>query len=870
MLGAKKGGKTATKTAGRGNGMALSLLAILALTILPATLIVAILAHTLGKSTSQTLAGAELEGVQGAHIELQRQRYGNLNLITKVFNTDDVLKQLLGKAAQVGDTGGIEERLRASQNILSFDIGLVTDATGVVFMRADQRSEAEQLGGSPLFAVVSKEKKAQGVWQRGDKLYHAVAFPLAFDFQLAGYIIVGYAIDNTLTNLVKRVSGGEVIYLVQGPTGPTVIASNFDKRTNDELITALRGLGNTFGRVVEGGQTIDRIDLLFREEKWQTKLVPLFDVDDKPVGAVMALTPLADKTGGFEHVRNLAAGLGLLALAVGFGLASLLLKRSQKPAAVLADAVEQAAGGHYELQIPQGSGDLGRIAQATGRLLANVREQHAAQFIVSRVARLLPEPAKSAPRGKAKTEKATILAIEMRRLASPKLGYDPEEALGRFGRDLQRISASVGAQKGALTAVFGHRALCLFEGDNAGVRALTAASEILLTMSERENVFDEPDPPVVALTSGSLITGSLTWGDHPAPVAAGLPMQQLESLMREATPGEIYLTRQLYDELAQLFQSAGAEVRQQRGLLSPQPLLLISREMASKVTGTRALSETRAGFPGEGRALSEIRPGLLLGNRFEIQAELGAGRMGITFKALDRELNDFVTLKILRPEVVQDTASFERLKRAVAKARTIRHPNVLAVLDFGESERIAYISMEFARGMTLAFILAQAKAVPLVGGVRMARQIAWGLAAAHGQQLMHGGLKPENILVESDGNVRVLDFGVSLPPRPGALITNPGFLAPEQLEGRDPDSRADFWGYGAVVFAMLTGRLPFPGGTVDEIRRALAATELPPPSTLVEMPKSLEDILLRCLAKSPDGRYQSAAELVADLDNVKV
>lgn len=261
----------------------------------------------------------------------------------------------------------------------------------------------------------------------------------------------------------------------------------------------------------------------------------------------------------------------------------------------------------------------------------------------------------------------------------------------------------------------------------------------------------------------------------------------------------------------------------------------------------------------------------MLANRFEFLAELGAGRQGVVWKAQDRQVGDLVTLKMLRPEMVQDASNFERLKRAVAKSRSIRHPNVLSVLDFGAAEQMPFIEAEFVRGMTLAYVLEQANAVPVVAGVRIARQIAYALAAAHGQQLMHGSLKPSNVLLEVAGEVRVMDFGLGVPVRAGHAVTGAAYLAPEQLAGQDPDSRADFWAYGVIVYQSLTGKMPFPGTSVEEIRQRIAQQEPAVPTSLVpEIPAALEKVILRCLGKTPDQRYSSADELLAELEDVEI
>ncbi len=867
----KKTASNPVKKGGPGVSPSLLTAVIVALSVAVVTAATFFAIQLVGDRTARTQVLNALSGSQSVQTAFQQQRYLRLNLISRVFASDQVLTAYLAEAAKTRDETALALTLKAYQDLLAFDMALIVDRNGVVLTSTDGKNQGENLATIPLVSVALKESKASGVWTRGDQLLHAVAVPLARNYELVGYIIVGYSINNTLATQVQRTGGAETLFLMSGPEGPMVAAATLDKTSAQSVIGNLRKAGAVLDDVINRGETVEQVSIELDGARWDASLVPLRDASGGSVGAGVALTSFDERLAPFMTIRNQALIAGLAALVLGGLIAFSLGSARDRPLAAVAAAAEQAAGGHYELVMPPAKGDLGRISESFTQLLGQMREQQGMQFVISRLSRLLPEPAKSIARAKPQTQKGALVVVEMRRLANPKLGYDPEEALARYGRDLQRIATSTATQKGTVVAVLGHRALAFFDGDNSAFRALSMATEVLLTLSERENVFDEPDPPVIALTFGSIIAGTLTWGEQSTPAAVGLPVQQIESLLREATPGELYFTRPVYDELAAHFQRAQVEVKAQRGILSPQPLLLIHKDGATKATGSRALSETRANFPGEGRSLSDVRPGLVLGNRFEIQAELGAGRAGIVFKAMDRELGDFVTLKMLRPEVVQDVAQFERLKRAVARARTIRHPNVLSVLDFGEAEKIPYIQTEFARGLTLAFVLEQARALPIVAAVRLARQMAWGLAAAHGQQLMHGGLKPENVLIEGDGTVRLMDFGLGTPPRPGMVAMNPLYLAPEQLEGREPDSRADFYAWGAVVYAAVTGRPPYPGSNPDEVRQRMAAQELESPSSLVgDIPRKLEEVLLRALGRSPDQRYQTAAELVNDLGQVTV
>ncbi|MCG8463073.1 MAG: serine/threonine protein kinase, partial [Holophagales bacterium] len=573
------------------------------------------------------------------------------------------------------------------------------------------------------------------------------------------------------------------------------------------------------------------------------------------------------KIDSFERIRLLALMVGGGALVAGVLLAFMLAVWAQRPMKLVADAASQGAAGHLDVPVPELRGDAGRVAEALRSIFGKLREKTALEFVVGRLSRLLPEASRGGgSSAKPVADQACLVGIDMRRYVDPKLGYDPEDCIGKLDRDLQRIGASSATQKGRVVGLFGHRVLLQFTGEYYTYRATCAAAEILLTLSERDSVFDEPNPPAVALAVGPAVSGAVNLGDKPASAVAGVTVQDLEALLREASPGFLYFTKDVYPQIAPLFQRAEVEAKGQHSRLGGDPLYYVDSDSAARATGAKALTDPS----GEGRTFADLGPGLMLANRFELEAELGAGPMGIVYKARDRDLGDVVTLKMLRPEVVEDASMFERLKRGVARARSIRHPNILSVLDFGEAERMPYVEMEFVRAMTLEHMLSEAGQLPVLAGVRLARQIAWAVQAAHAQQLMHGGLKPSNLLVEGNGDLKVMDFGLGMPVRPGRPVQDPAFLAPEQLEAREADSRADFYGFGAVSYTLLTGKSPFPGTTLEEVQQRIATSEPDPPTALVaEVPPKLEQILLRCLKKNPEERYNTIDQLVAELDEVR-
>ena len=420
----------------------------------------------------------------------------------------------------------------------------------------------------------------------------------------------------------------------------------------------------------------------------------------------------------------------------------------------------------------------------------------------------------------------------------------------------------------------GHRVLARFEGDGRGHRALSVASQVLEGSTAWQG---EVEAPAIALASGRATTGPVTWGERAERALVGPPVQQIESLLREATAGEILMAREVHDELKGAFEAAGYRLAPRRGVITPQPLYVIGAQVAAQLTGSgdpaMGVTLTQAG----GATLTGISPGALLGARFEILSVLGVGGMGIVYKARDRELDDLVALKMLKRDLWGDRTQLDRLKSELKLARKITHPNVLRTYDFGEMDGIPFISMEFVRGVTLRYMLDQTKRLPYSAGLRLAKQLCAGLAAAHSVGVLHRDIKPENLILDPTGNAKLMDFGIARPidrlvpgqTQDGFIVGTPQYLAPEILQGREADPRSDIYSCGIVLYEIFAGVLPFEGATAMDIMAKHLREEPAAPSTRWrEIPPPLEMAILRCLKKDPEQRYRSVAELLRDLEGL--
>ncbi len=232
---------------------------------------------------------------------------------------------------------------------------------------------------------------------------------------------------------------------------------------------------------------------------------------------------------------------------------------------------------------------------------------------------------------------------------------------------------------------------------------------------------------------------------------------------------------------------------------------------------------------------------------------------------------------MLKRELWGDKSQLERLKSEIKLARKITHPNVLRTYDFGEIDGVPYISMEYVRGVTLRYLLDETERLPYSAGLRLAKQLCAGLAAAHAVGVLHRDIKPENLILEATGNAKLMDFGIARPAQregpgqtqAGWVVGTPQYLSPEQLQGQESDARADIYSCGIVLYELFTGRLPFAGATPVEIMfQALKEEPAPPRAAWPEVPPRLEAAILRCLQKDPAARYPTVADLLHDLEGL--
>ena len=265
-----------------------------------------------------------------------------------------------------------------------------------------------------------------------------------------------------------------------------------------------------------------------------------------------------------------------------------------------------------------------------------------------------------------------------------------------------------------------------------------------------------------------------------------------------------------------------------------------------------------------------IKEGVFLGKRYEILGRIGSGGMADVYKGKDHKLNRFVAIKVLKSDYRSDETFIKKFLSEAQAAAGLMHPNVVNVYDVGQDRGLYYMVMELVEGITLKDYIEKKGKLSAKETISIAIQMVTGIQAAHNCHIIHRDIKPQNMIISRDGNVKVADFGiaraVSSQTMNATAVGSVHYISPEQARGGYVDTKSDIYSVGITLYEMVTGHVPFDGETAVEVAVKHLQEEIAPPSEEVpDIPYSLEQIILKCTQKSPDRRYHSMAALIADL-----
>ena len=875
---------------------------------LTALLIAIVVAVAVGITITRANAVAEetvnrsIQGAATLFQELEARRLDGLAGATQILGSDQNFyayievalgtAQVAPEAAPVDpnvpppapqiDYPSINDLLLQNRARLNTDVMMMLDDQGILLARTDKPMIA---GGSredfyekfPLVKTIVDDGSvavAKGVLSLEGKLYHVTVAPIASGARQVriGYLINGYAIDDKFANRIAESTNAGVVFT-----------------TRDGATTVRSGNAPSVMPKDVGSQKTVEVD----RSRYVVTTKPLLSGRDV-VGSAIFLRSLDRELAPFREIEQTMIFGGGVALLLALLFSWLIAKRVTRPIEQLAGIAQAVTAGDYSVHPEVDRNDeVGILGRSFGKMINSLRDKAELEELYEQMAEKSAEaPALVRAAEPAKLDEGTVLVTDLRGLPATVGEGDASFVIGVVERAMRLQEHEVERQDGEVREINGHRLVSVFRGDRGIIHAIRAARAINEELAQQMGSSTSMSIGV-GIATGEFVTGSVSLdADSGRAIVGNAPLLAL-LFAWHAPNGFAYVS---YETA----QAAGNEVlnaatREEVRLkwlpsalpVASLPLLGVTTGIMKTVGGTEAMATLRmdatvAGSTAPGSSGNQdLSLGHFFAGRYRIESILGRGGMGVVYKATDTQLDETVAIKTLPGDVMtRSPEDLERFKREIRLARKITHRNVLRTYDYGEAEGVYFISMEYVRGYTLNELMdeAPARQMPSRATIGIARQICRGLHAAHEQGIIHRDIKPQNVLIDAKGEVKLMDFGVArmteaaeAMTQQGLIVGTPHYMSPEQVQGKTLDARTDVYAMGVLLYELLVGRRPFESTSLTGVLTAhITEKARPPIEVRPDVGREVNAIVMRCLEKDPGARYADAGALLSDLDRVQM
>lgn len=786
------------------------------------------------------------------------------------------------------DLASIEDLLAERKEDAALDFIILLDPVGKVIIHSNNPAMTGRDFSDKQFVepVIEELNESTGIWLENEQMYQVAIMPLSLDYDLVGFVIAGLAIDKNLADEMKKVGGGDTLFLIANTEQLINVASTLDI-TQTEKAMAL--LNNKRQAMLSSSKFKEKLKVEMQGQTWSVQLVPLAEEENKQKPLFVIFSSESKYTEGYDRIFNIILIAAIIAISISIIMSLFLTSGILTPIKKLAIAATSAAKGDYTTHVGlKGNDELAQLSISIDSLLSDLREKQDMQNYITDISKNLPEEKTSSPKVDANqklpvsSESYSLLAIDVNGMIA--LRKSPKQTL----EDLQIINDIIVSQienMGGLLIRLGSglfiAAFSVKHAEHSERNAYSAAGAIDQNFIS-EKISSESSGTKYSLSQGLCYVGNIVSNYAWQRVILGKPVRQALRLLEEATMNRILASGEIYKALKLPLKEAGIAIKAFKGRVSGKNLCCLDLEAAHNyvvnLTDEQdSMRQTMVSLNAKRQSVSELSTGSVFAKRYEIISSLGKGSMGLVFKAMDRELNEPVAIKILRKEIAEDAEHLERLRSEIKLARRVTHANILRTYDLGKVDGTPFLSMEYVRGMTLRYLIDNSGKLPFSAALRVTRQLCDGIDCVHELGILHRDIKAENVILEPSGNLKLMDFGIARTIKKsdidkldeGLFIGTPSYASPEQIQGAGLGVASDIYSLGILMNEIFTGKLPIEGENVKEI--CMAHVTEPPIKASVfwpEIPQALENIILKCLQKRPADRYIDIKHLVEDLEKL--